>query len=78
MTLEEFIRWRRQEERMIHGEDPHSGPSEDYEFLGEREVMPERENPPERSAPPERAALPDEREPSPNKTLRIEAIPFKI
>ena len=25
MTLEEFIRWRRQEERLIHGEDPDSG-----------------------------------------------------
>ena len=25
MTLEELIRWRRQEERLIHGEDPDFG-----------------------------------------------------
>ena len=47
MTLEEFIRWRRQEERLIHGEDPDSGEH--------RDVPPEREDPPERSDPPERA-----------------------
>ena len=54
MTLEEFIRWRRQEERLIHGEDPDSGEH--------RDVPPEREDPPERFDPPERADSP-QREP---------------
>ena len=62
MTLEELIRWRRQEERLIHGEDPHSAEDqaspEDEESLGEREVPPERDAPPERSDPPERAEPP--------------------
>ena len=59
MTLEELIRWRRQEERMIHGEDPNSeeddAPSEDEVPADERDVPPEREAPPERSDPPEQA-----------------------
>ena len=62
MTLEELIRWRRQEERLIHGEDPHSdedqASSEDEESLDERVVPPERDAPPERSDPPERAEPP--------------------
>ena len=62
MTLEELIRWRRQEERLIHGEDPHSdedhASTEDEESLDEREVPPERDAPPERSDPPERAEPP--------------------
>ena len=57
MTLEEFIRWRRQEERLIHGEDPDSeeddASSGDEESAEERDVPPEPEDPPERSDPPE-------------------------
>ena len=52
MALEGLIRWPRQEERMIRGEDLHSdqdqASSEDEEPLGEREVPLEREAPPER------------------------------
>ena len=57
MTLEELIRWRRQEERLIHGEDPDSGEdsaSAEEESSEEGDVPPEREDPPERSDPPER------------------------
>ena len=70
MTLEELIRWRRQEERMIHGEDPNSeeddAPSEDEVPADERDVPPEREAPPERSDPPERADPPQRGDPFDN------------
>jgi len=57
MTLEDLIRWRRKEERRIHGEDPDSGEdsASAQEKFSERDVPPEREDPPERSDPPERA-----------------------
>ena len=52
MTLEEFIRWRRQEERLIHGEDPNS--EEDDASSGDEESAEERDVPPEPEDPPER------------------------
>jgi len=61
MTLEELIRWRRQEKRLIHGEDPDSGEdsaSAEEESSEEWDVPPEREDPPEPSDPPERADPP--------------------
>eukprot|EP00435_Cladocopium_sp_Y103_P051729 s1989_g16.t1 len=58
----------RQEERLIHGEDPYTdedlaSDEEEESSEEEREVPPERDAPPERSAPPERAEPPERTEP---------------